>query len=352
MSKNYYKILGVENKASPEDIKKAFHKLAHKYHPDKSGGDEARFKEVSEAYAVLSDEKKRAEYDAYGSTFSASAGEPQGTRGGWDFSGFEGFENLGVDFGDIFSDFFGGRGRERRGRDISLDLQISFKDAVFGTTRTVVITKPSVCEVCEGSGGKPGTGTKTCSTCNGKGKVHETRSSILGTFTATSSCVPCHGKGVIPKERCVSCGGAGVKRKEEEFTVAVPPGVEDGEMIRLTGAGEATSAGVPGDLYVKIHVESDARFRREGQNLISELSLKLTDALLGTTTSFETLEGPISLKVPPGVSHGELLRVKGKGLLIAKGRRGDLLVRIKIRLPQKLSREARATIEKLREEGL
>ena len=213
MAKDYYNVLGVDKKATPDDIKKAFRKLAHKYHPDKGGTDESKFKEITEAYSVLSDDKKRREYDAYGQAFPGGNGSaPQGGPfGGFDFSQFQGqgspfgagFGQGGVDFdfGDIFGDMFsGGRGRERtpRGRDISIDLEVPFKDAIFGTTRTVLIAKVSTCNVCRGNGAKPGTELETCTTCNGSGRVHETRNSILGQFTSVRACTACDGSGKIP----------------------------------------------------------------------------------------------------------------------------------------------------------
>ncbi|MAF59515.1 MAG: molecular chaperone DnaJ [Candidatus Pacebacteria bacterium] len=352
--KDYYEILGVDKKASKEDIKKAFRKLAHQYHPDKKDGNEARFKEASDAYSVLSDDKKRAEYDAYGRVFSG-AGGAQGGAGfdGFDFSGFQqgGFEDF--DIGDIFGDIFGGgRERQRRGRDISIDLTISFKDSVFGIERKILVTKTSNCEVCEGSGAESGSEMESCNACNGKGQIHETRSSLLGTFTSVRTCTTCGGAGKVPKVKCKSCKGHGVLRKEQEIAVAIPAGINDGEMIRLTGAGEALKGAVSGDLYIKIHVEPHERFRKEGNNLVTELSVKLSDALLGSDYSLETLEGAITVKVPAGVSVGEILRVRGKGIPNRAGVRGDLLIKIKVPLPKKLSRSAKKKVEELREEGI
>jgi molecular chaperone DnaJ len=350
MGKNYYEILGVDKKASKEDIKVAFRKLAHKYHPDKQGGNAEKFKEVSEAYSILSNEKKRAEYDAYGRVFNEGTGGPQGAQG-FDFSGFQDF-----DFSDIFSEFgdiFGGfRGKsQKRGRDISIDVEVSFRDAVFGTERKVLLMKTSLCVTCGGTGGKKGSAMATCSTCNGKGKIHETRASILGTFSTVRTCGACNGRGEVPKETCASCRGAGVSRREEEILISIPPGVSSGEMIRLTGAGEAISGGVAGDLYVKVHVEEDSVFTKEGADLYMVLPVKLTDALLGIEKQVPTLDGNVTVRIPAGISHGELLRVKGRGVPV-KNRRGDLFIRITITLPAKLSREARQLIEKLRGEGI
>jgi molecular chaperone DnaJ len=355
--KDYYEILGVEKGATKEDIKKAFHKLAHKYHPDKGGGDAEKFKELSEAYSVLSDDKKRAEYDSYGRTFGDSGMGGFNGAQGFDFSQFQSaFQNgFGFDFGDVFSDIFAGAGgstRTRRGRDISIDLEIPFKDSIIGTKRSVLLAKVAQCETCKGSGAEPGTSLETCPQCNGSGKVHETSNSIFGSITMVQPCRQCMGRGKIPKEKCHTCRGEGVYRKQEEVEIVIPAGIEGGEMIRLTGAGEAISGGSPGDLYVKIHVIPDQRFKKDGPNLITELSVKLSDALLGAEYKVPTLDGDENVTIPPGVTHGEMLRVKGKGVPSARGRRGDLFVRIKITLPQKLSRSARNLIEKLREEGI
>jgi len=361
-TKDYYAVLGIDRKASQDDIKKAFRKLAHKYHPDKTGGDDAKFKEVSEAYAILSDDKKRREYDAYGQAFPGgapgAAGAGQNPFGGFDFSQFQqGFGQGGVEFdlGDIFGGIFGGRGQQTRtprGRDISIDLEIPFKDAAFGTTRTVLIAKVSTCDLCKGSGAKPGTPQETCTICNGAGKLHETRNSILGQFSSVRVCDACEGTGKVPKEKCVECRGHGVKRKEEEIQVAIPAGIDNGEMIRMPQQGEASKAGVAGDLYVKIHVKPHSTFRRDGFNLVMDLPIKLTDALLGTTVSIETLEGKtLEVKIPVMRNVQELLRVAGKGIP-GQGGRGDLIIRLEVALPHKLSGKAKKSVEELKSEGL
>lgn len=356
LMKDYYKILGVEKNASQDEIKKAFRKLAHQHHPDK-GGDEKKFKEASEAYQVLSDEKKRSEYDTYGSV-GGNHGFGGGQQGGFDFSGFQGgfggqgFE--GVDLNDIFGDFFGGGARQkvRRGRDISVDLEISFSEAVFGVERLVRITKTSSCSTCSGSGAKPGSATKTCTECKGQGKIREVKRTILGNFEQERECNMCHGSGKVPEEKCTNCKGAGVVRKEEEIKIRVPEGIESGEMIRLTGAGEAIQNGKAGDLYVRIHVAPHKVFRREGSSLVMNLAVKLTDAILGAEYPVTTLDGEINLKIPKGVSSGEVLRVRGKGVPIDSKNRGDLFVKLEVKTPTKLSRKAEKLIEELKEEGI
>lgn len=356
--KDYYEILGIAKGASKDEIKKAFHKLAHKFHPDKNQGDAEKFKEVSEAYSVLSDDKKRAEYDSYGRVFGGGGPGFNPQDAGFDFSQFQdAFQGgFAFDFSDIFSDVFGGgRGRTRRGRDISIDLEVTFKESVFGTKRTVLLAKTALCETCKGNGAMPGTELETCKHCNGAGKLHETTNSFFGSITVQSICRHCKGTGKVPKEKCSTCRGEGVYKKQEEIEVHVPPGIEGGEMIRLTGMGEAVVNGQAGDLYVKVHVQIDPRFKKDGINLITELSVKLSDALLGADYTIHTLDGDETITIPMGVSHGEIITIKGRGIPTGAtpgraGKRGDLYVRVRITLPQKLSRQAKQLIEKLREE--
>jgi len=357
MAKDYYKILGVQKGASADEIKKAFRVLAHKHHPDK-GGDEAKFKEASEAYQILSDDKKRAEYDAYG-----SVGGNQGFGGGQQGGGFSGFEGGfggqgfdGVDLNDIFGDFFGGgrgqRQQVRRGRDIAVDLEISFSEAVFGVEHKVRITKTSACDTCSGGGAKPGTKMKECTNCKGKGRTQESVRTILGTFAQERECATCSGTGKVPEEKCTTCKGQGVLRKEEEITIRVPAGIQNGEQVRLTGAGEAIQNGKAGDLYVRIHIAPHKVFKREGANLTMSLLVKLTDAILGAEYPIQTLDGEIKLKIPKGVSSGEVLRVREKGVPFSGKHRGDLLIKLEVKTPAKLSRKAEKLIEELREEGI
>lgn len=287
--KDYYKILGVNKDASEEEIKKAFRKLAHVHHPDKSGGDESKFKEASEAYAVLSDKKKRAQYDNFGSGgsgFSAQGGSAYGgdpSGFGFDFSGFG---NAGFDTGDlsdILSSIFGGR-RVRRGRDIAVDIELSFQESIFGAERKVVVNSKFI--------------------------------------------------------------------KNKEVSISVPPGIDDGQMVRLSGMGETLEGGVPGDLYVKVHVRKHPYLRKEGYNLVMDLEAKLSEALLGSEKTIHTLDGEITLKVPAGTKHATILRVKGRGVPTGGNKRGDLYIRISIQIPDKLSKEARHAVEELKKLGL
>jgi len=354
MSKDYYQILEVEKSASQDEVKKAFRKLAQKYHPDRKTGNEAKFKEVSEAYSVLGNEQKRKEYDSYGRTFAGGqGGGPQGFGGGFDFSGFS---QADINIDDILRGFggagFGGQQQVRRGRDISMDTEISFKDSVFGTQKKILIAKVSTCSDCDGSGGKKGTKMDTCSACNGQGKVHETRNSIFGAFQTVAECKECAGSGKIPKEKCPECRGAGVRKQEEEITITIPAGINDGEMIRMTGHGEAIKGGQSGDLYIKVHVTPHELFKRSGPHLVVEVPLKLTDALMGTTYNLTTLEGKqLEVKITPMKKTEETLRVKGHG--VPQGsERGDIFLKLSVSLPQKLSSDVKKLVGQLKEHGL
>ena len=355
--KDYYEILGIQKGASKDEVKRAFRKLAAKYHPDKKTGDEAKFKEISEAYSTLSDDKKRAEYDTYGRSYAG--GNPGTGQAGWGGFGQGGF-NGGVEFdlNDIFENFgdiFGGGGRggrqHARGNDISVDIELSFKESICGTKRTLKLTKNNPCGTCKGSGAKPNSEMITCNTCNGNGKVRETRQSILGQFATVRECSVCTGTGKIPKEKCEDCKGIGIKRTEEAIDINIPAGIEPGEMIRMTGRGEGIKGGTPGDLYVKIHVQRHQSIHRNDTTLETTIQVKLTDALLGGTYGVETLDGIIDIKIPEGVKHGEILRIKGKGVP-SGGSRGDFHVKIAVNIPQKLSRTARKLVEELRKENI
>lgn len=358
MKKDYYEILGVDKKASKDEVKKAFRTLAHKYHPDKKTGDDAKFKEINEAYSVLSDDQKRAQYDQFGQAGPGMGGFGGGQGfDGFDFSQFtqggngNGFE---FDFGDIFGDIFGGGGRRqsKRGRDISIDIELSFEDSIFGVERTILLNKTSKCDNCGGNGAEKGSELATCETCNGKGQIREVKKTFFGQFESTVVCSKCQGKGKIPKVKCGVCLGHGILKKESEIKVKIPSGIDNGEMIRLTGGGEAIAGGDTGDLYIKVHVKKHAIFRKENTNLVMELNVKFTDALLGGEETIRTLDGDIKMKIPEGVNHGEILRIKGKGVPIEKNHRGDILIRVHIDIPKKLSREARKLIESLRKEGI
>ncbi len=383
--KDYYKTLGIEKNASKDDIKKAFRKLAHEHHPDKTKGDPTsatKFKEASEAYSVLSDDNKRAQYDRFGSAgpgmgssggaYGAGGFGGQGGFGGFNAQDFSGFDfsqftqgagsqgGVEFDLGDIFGDFFGGgrgrgsrgQARQERGRDVSVDIQITLEEAVFGVEREIHVTKSSLCNICEGTGAKPGTSMKTCETCAGQGKVNETRRSFMGVFTTTRICDECHGKGQIPSEKCPTCRGEGVLDRQQEIIAKIPAGIDDNQMVRLNKMGEAIAGGISGDMYIKVHVKPHAFIRREGFNLTTDLRVKLTTAIIGGEMNIKTLDGDLVLKIPEGSNNGDVLRIKNKGVPNDHGRRGDLLVKLVIEMPRKLSRTAREAIEKLKGEGV
>lgn len=363
MAKDYYQILGVDKKASKDDIKKAFRKLAHQYHPDKKGGDAEKFKEVNEAYTILADDQKRAQYDMYGSAYAGGGnGGGSGSANWQDFGNFDfsqftggaGFNGEAFDLGDIFGEFFGGgrSSRGKRGRDISIDLELSFEESIFGVERAFLLNKVSVCEICKGSGAKSGSEMIECKTCGGKGKIREVKRSIFGSIEVAKVCEVCTGAGKIPKEKCDYCAGLGTLKKEDEVKVKIPSGIENGEMIRLTGHGEALKGGTAGDLYIKVHVSKHKTFRKEGNDLVMNLNVLLSDALLGAEYDIHTLDGLSKLKIPEGVNTGDILQIKGKGVPTTGKSRGDILVHVKVLLPKKLSKSAREAIHKLKQEGI
>ncbi len=363
--KNFYDTLGVAKNASDDDIKKAFRKLAQQYHPDKKGGDEKKFKEISEAYSVLSDATRRAEYDRYGQSFNGAGPQGGGASGGFGgASGFEGFDfsqftnggGVEFDLGDMFGEFFGGGGRgqrrgQKKGRDISVDVQITFKESLFGVERVVLINKIASCETCKGTGGKTAETTK-CATCDGKGQIQESRRTILGTFAQVRECDTCSGVGTIPKEKCGTCRGQKVYKQEEKITMNIPAGIQSEEMLRMNGKGEAVAGGVPGDLYIRIHVKEDAHFARSGNDIVHPVEVKLSEALLGKEQVVHAVDGEVTVHIPAGVDHGETVRVKGRGFPIRGGNRGDLIVVVSIHITKKLSKKAKELINELHNEGL
>ena len=351
--KDYYQILGLQKGASKDEVKKAFRKLSATYHPDKKTGDETKYKEITEAYATLGDEKKKSEYDTYGSSYNGG-GQP---GGGFNWGGFQqgAGNSFEFDISDIFENFgFGGGGsrQQARGRDISIDINLNFEESIFGVTRKVLITKNATCTVCDGSGAKKGTDMSTCTTCNGAGKIHEARQTIMGSFSTVRECSTCNGTGKVPKERCTNCAGAGVARTQEEIQIKVPAGIQNGEVIRMTSRGEAMKGGQTGDLYIKIQVEPHNTIKRDGANLYTKQSIKLTDALLGVTYKIITLDGEVSVNIPAGITHGELLRIKNKGVPVDGNRRGDFMIKIEVNNPKSLSKKARKLVEELKAEGI
>lgn len=353
--RDYYEVLGVSREASEEEIKKAFRQLARKYHPDVNKDNpkeaEAKFKEVNEAYSVLSDPQKRAAYDQYG-----HAGTDPNFAGGQGFGGFGG--DFSFDgFGDIFDMFFGGGGVSgarrktgpQRGNDLRFDMEISFEEAAFGKETTIEIPRTEICPNCNGNCAKPGTPIKTCPACNGTGQVQVTQNTAFGRFVNVRTCEHCHGVGKTIETPCPECSGTGRVRKNRKIDIKIPAGVEGGSRLRVTGEGEAgLHGGSPGDLYVYIAVKPHPKFERQGNDVFSEIKLSLTQATLGTTVQVDTLDGKMELKIPEGTQHGTVFRMRGHGIPHLRGHnRGDHNVRVKVMIPTKLSGEQRELLQKL-----
>ncbi len=364
MANNYYEILGVSKGASDDEIKRAYRKLAHKYHPDKQGGDEKKFKEINEAYQTLSDKAKRQQYDQFGRTFEQGGFQGGQGFGGFDFGGFQGFgqNQQGFDFQDfgfedIFSNIFGGgfggraRTRKKTGSNIQIDMEISFEEMVKGTSRTINLYKNIVCDVCHGSGAEPGSKKEKCPTCHGTGQIRKTVQSFLGNFSQVSTCPTCKGTGEIYSQKCHKCGGAGRIKAEQSIEVNVPAGIQNGQTLSLEGQGEAgEQGGTNGDLFIDIHVKPHSKFKREGNNIISDEYITFPQAVLGDKITVDTIDGPLKMKVPAGTQSGEVFKIKGEGVpFLQKRGRGDQLVRIKVKIPKNPSREEKNLIEKLRE---
>lgn len=336
--RDYYEVLEVSRNASAEEIKKAFRRLARQYHPDANqniDNAEEKFKELGEAYEVLSDPEKRAQYDRFGH----SAFNGQGYNG---FSGFGGFGDFGG-LGDIFEMFFGGSGRGRpgpeKGADIRADLEITLKEAASGLEREIKVPRTEVCSTCGGSGAAAGTKPKTCQTCDGTGQVQYAQNTPFGRIVQSRTCDRCRGRGQVIEKPCPTCRGAGHVRKTRNVKVKVPPGVDDGTRLRRTGEGEAgVRGGPPGDLYVYIHVKPHRLFRREGDDIVCEIPVSFVQAALGDEINLPTLDGDATLKVPEGTQHGTVFRLKGKGIPHLQGHGvGDQLVRVKVITPTKLN---------------
>jgi molecular chaperone DnaJ len=344
--RDYYEVLGVARGASEDDLKKAYRRLAIQLHPDRNPGNkqaEERFKEVNEAYQVLSDPERRSQYDRFGhSAFQGPQG--QGPFGGFDFS--QGFEEV---FSDIFGDFFGtGRGRarsrSRRGDDLRYDLEVEFEEAARGAEKVVRFQRLTLCESCNGSrarGGSPG--ARQCPNCHGSGQVRTQQ----GFFSISTTCSQCRGEGTIISDPCPQCQGQGRLRKQESLSVRIPPGVDNGSRLKLRGEGEAGyGGGTPGDLYVIIHVREHSLFVRQENHIVIEVPISFPQAALGCDIEVPTLEGKVNLKVPSGTQSGKVLRLKGKGIVDLHGYgRGDQLIRVVVETPRSLTARQRELLE-------
>jgi molecular chaperone DnaJ len=330
---DYYELLGIGRNAGEEEIKKAYRKLALQYHPDRNPGDkraEEKFKEVSEAYSVLSDPQKRSQYDQFG---HAAFGDGGPFGGGFDFSA-GGFEDI---FGDIFGEFFGTGGGRRRGRgeDLRYNLTLKFEEAVVGTEKKIKIPRHGVCEACRGNGAKPGTAPQTCPTCRGRGQV----SFQQGFFSVSRTCSQCHGQGTTIKEACPTCGGAGRVRTMHTLSVKIPAGVDNGSRLKLRGEGEsAPSGGAPGDLYVVTQVEPHPIFVRDNLDIICDVPISFVQAALGAEIDVPTLDGKVKMKIPSGTQSGKVFRMKGRGIKDPQGyHQGDQHVRVVVETPTHLT---------------
>ncbi|GAB6061677.1 molecular chaperone DnaJ [Deferrisoma palaeochoriense] len=344
--RDYYEVLGVGRNASTEEIKKAYRKLARKYHPDVNPGNkeaEERFKEISEAYEVLSDPEKRAQYDAMGhAAFGQGAGAGAGPQ--WEEFRSGGFG--GFDFSDLFSDLFGETAGfrpsgPRKGADLEYEMTVSLTEAVKGTEKEISFRRNAPCDACGGSGYKPGAGGGTCPRCGGRGVVRSSR----GVISVQQTCPTCRGTGRTPGPACERCAGQGTVPKAERIRVRIPAGVTEGSRVRVAGKGEAGAAGgPPGDLYIRVHVAPDPRFRREGNDLVTTVDVDLLDALLGGTVEVPTLDGPVRMKVPAGTQNGQRFRIRGKGV----PGKGDLYAEVRVKIPRRLDPEVRKVLEGLR----
>lgn len=355
MSKDYYNILGVAKGATQEEIKKAYRKLALKYHPDKGGGAESekKFKEINEAYQVLSDENKRRQYDQYGQVFGGGASGPG-------FAGFDfGAEGFG-DFGDIFETFFGGgmggrrtkRSKEDilRGEDLELTMELSFEEAVFGEEKKILLNRQRECKACAGTG-SASKKMKTCPKCKGTGRIDLVRQTMLGAIRQSQTCTECRGAGELPETVCRTCHGTGREKDQDSVMIKIPAGIDEGQTIRVSGMGNAgTRGGKPGDLYITVRVMPSREYRRSGADLYKTVSIPFTTAALGGSVKVPTLYGELNVKIPPATKAGEVLRIRNYGVAKAGEGKGSLYLQIDIDVPTRLTIKQRRILQELDEE--
>lgn len=356
--RDYYEVLGVGKNASADEIKKAFRRLAVEYHPDR-GGDEAKFKEVNEAYEVLKDSSKRQRYDQFGHAgVGSSAASDGGGFGGFGFGGggqqeyrFD-FGDLGL--GDIFGNFFGGgfgnqAQREKRGNDVETNIEITFEEAIFGTEKTLRLNLEDTCEHCKGTTVEPGYELKQCDECKGSGQVKRVTRTVFGNIQQTMTCPRCKGSGKIPEKECSVCRGKGTRARTQEIKLKIPAGIDDGATIRLREHGEAVANGPKGDLYVNVRVKPHKKFTREGDLILSQEHISMIDAALGTERDVETVDGPVRMKVPIGTQSGTDFKLSGHGVPHMQGSgRGAHIVTIIVDTPSKLSKEQTDLLKKFK----
>jgi len=362
MAKDYYQVLGIPNEASQDEIKKAYYKLAHKHHPDK-GGDEKKFKEINEAYQVLSDKEKRSQYDRFGRTFEGAAEPGSDFQWAWgkpeaDFE--NAFRTDFGDLGDIVEEIFGfGTPKRRkdikRGKDIEVGIEISLEDVLRGKEKEIFLQKQVACSRCSGSGAEPGTKINECFSCRGTGEVQQVKRTFLGSFTRYTTCPECGGEGKRPEKPCNVCKGEGRVKDEEKIKIFIPAGVDTNQVIKVEGKGEAGKRGAKsGDLYVRIFVKSHPVFQRKGDDLYIGLQISFSQAALGDEIETQILDGSkILLKVPEGTESGKILRISGKGITHFSGYgRGNLYVELVVKTPKKLSKRQKELLERLKEAGI
>jgi len=356
--RDYYEVLGVARGATKDEIKKAYRKLAIQFHPDKNRGDKAaeeKFKEATEAYEVLSDDQKRQAYDQFG---KAGVSGPGG-QGGFGYKAYTDFSDIFGDIGDIFSEFFGGggpsgayggrRGGVRRGADLRYNIEISLEDAALGKEIKIEIPRQETCEECEGTEEKKGTTVQTCAMCQGAGQIRRSQ----GFFSVTTTCPQCQGAGKVIKDPCKSCSGSGLVEKKRTLHIKIPPGVESGSRLKVSGEGESgPNGGPPGDLYVVTHIKKHPMFQREGNDLVLTKNIAITTAILGGEIDIPTIEGKSArMKIPSGTESGQIFRLKGKGMPYMGGYgKGDQHVIIQVKTPKNLNRKAKELVQALAKE--
>lgn len=357
MGKDYYSILGVRKTASADEIKKAYRRLAHEHHPDK-GGDSQKFKDINDAYQVLGDSNKRAQYDRFGPAAFEQGGMGAGGFGGSPF-GAGGFNINFEDFGDL-SDIlggmfgFGGKQKRKRGQDIQVDVTLDFKEAIFGVDKTVKLYKHNACFECVGSGSARGSRNISCKNCVGRGFVNRVQNSFFGAIQQQVTCEECMGKGEKPEQPCNTCKGFGNMKTMKEVKVNIPAGISENEAMRMTGEGEHPGVGgQPGDLIIRIRIKRDPNFRREGNDILSIAYIPYSLMALGGKIQVDTVDGPVELKIPEATQAGTVFKLRGKGVpFMRSSGRGDHLLTIEAKVEKKLSREQKQTLERLREQGL
>ncbi len=363
--RDYYEVLGIGKTASDDEIKKAFRKLAVKYHPDKDGGDEAKFKEINEAYEVLKDKQKRQRYDQFG--HAGVGGAAGGAYGGSNpFEGFQGFGGNGQHFefnfgdgglGDIFGSFFGGASGQqrgpRRGRDVETHINLTFEEAVFGTEKDLVVQLDDECSHCKGSTVEPGHSMETCPVCKGAGQQTRVMNTMFGAIQQSVRCERCDGTGKVPEKVCSVCRGKGTERTKQTIKIKVPAGVDDGATIRLRERGEAVAAGAKGDLYVNLRVKPHKKFTREGDLILSEQHISMADAALGTEIDVETVDGDVRMKIPAGTQSGTDFKLSSHGVPHLRGNsRGAHIVSILVDTPTKLTKKQKELLGQFDSAGL